>query len=213
MKFQMLFAFLFIICISCGNPKQNKLSKDYLEAQDLIKTHKSDIFKIFENSTPEVKRKSAEFVNLCLNNTEEDFLKKSGKGKTYLRKVINNINFFVDKINEAKAFKPNSEQLELYNKFKGLLEEHREVVNKYINDRNPNFNQTDKQRIRMYSIILYNDFDGYRNNVLVTEREFEKNFRFLVTNWDDLAMQMYMHYGPELINENAKGSEASDLPF
>jgi len=203
MKIQLFFTFLIITCISisCGNIESNKLSSDYQRAQELIKANKEDIFKIFENSTPEVKRKSAEFVNLCLNNNEEDFLKKSRKGKTYLRKVLNNIDFFVAKINEAKAFNPTQEQIDLYNEFRGFLQAERNVVNKYINDDNPNFNQTDKQRIRTYRTILNNDFDGYRNKIIVTEKEFEKNFRFLVANWDKLAMEMHFHYN------------AADLPF
>lgn len=210
MKFKIFLSFFIILCISCGQSRQNELSSDYLRAQELIRKHKIDMFKIFENSTPEVREKSKEFVNMCLNNTEEEFLKKSGKGKVYMRKVINNIDFFVDKINEAQAFNPTSEQVKLYNKFRGLLQADREVVNKYINDNNPNFNQTDKQRIRMYRNILRNDFNAYRNSVIITEAEFEKNFRFLVSNWDELAMQMHLHYGLESLKER---SGVSDLPF
>jgi hypothetical protein len=203
MKFQIFFSILFIIGISCGNPNNletSKSSKEYLNAQALIRANKADIFKIFDNSTPEVKRISIEFVNLCLNNTEEEFIKKSGKGKDHVRKVINNINFFVDKINEAKAFHPNTEQIRLYNKLKELLQTNNELVNKYLNDNNPNFTQADKQRIRVYKDVLNHDFDGYRNKVIITEKEFEHNFKFITSNWENLKLEMQFYYSPEFQN-------------
>lgn len=215
MKLNIIIILIAIICTSCGNTDTNNnsntnSSSKYLKAQEQVKTHRQDMLKMFENSTPEVKRESQEFVNLVFHNTEEAFLQKSGKGKTYLRKVINSIDFFVSKIEDAKAFVPNQDQINLYNKFKGFLQSESKVVNQYINDNNPKFNHTDKQRIRMYSVILNSDFDAYRNSVIVTEAEFEKNFRFLVANWDQLSLEMHMHYGFESLK---KQSGKSDLPF
>ena len=104
------------------------------------------------------------------------------------------IDFFISKIEEARNFVPDESQIALYNDLKARIEEDAEVLNRYMNDTEVNFNQTDRQRIRLYGEIRDKNMEEFLAGTVITEKEFEKNFRFLTANWSDLSNEMKAYY-------------------
>lgn len=167
----------------------------YKATQDLIKNNHKDILSVVANSQPAVKNKMTNYLEICLEeNDGTGWLARTGKPQFHLTKFMETVDFFMVKINDAKAFKPNAEQVEKYNQLKSLIIKDKATIEKYINDRSSNLNHTDLSRQRMYRDILNSDFEQYRSNNIVTEKEFEKNFTFLIEKWESLANDLRLHY-------------------
>lgn len=184
---------LFFLCFTFGCNSSSG-SSEYVETQKMLTENKKDIFKIVENSSPEVKSQMMNYLTLCINNNEADYLKKSGKGRGYMQEFMKTVRFFVSKIEEAKSFQPDEQQMAAYYELKSRLERDKTYINRYILNREGIGNQTDNQRRRMYKIMLANDLPGYQEATMVTEKEFDKNIPFLVKNWERLSNEIKIYY-------------------
>ncbi len=190
------FSIVLLLIFSCANNGSTQPnSKEYDRAKQLVIQNQENIFKIVANSRPEIKDRMTYFLNLCLENNEQGWLKKSGKDKTFLAEFFKMVDFFVGKIEKAKSFKPDDNQIALYNKLKEQIEKDRKIINGYINAKEMvKNNNTDIQRIRMYEQIMNNDIESYLSNNILTKEEFDKNFQFLTENWKKLIEELRPHF-------------------
>ena len=194
--------FLFFLCFAFGC-NSNIGSSEYLETQKMLIENKKDIFKIVENSSPEVKSQMMNYLTLCINNNEIDYLEKSGKNRRHMEEFMKTVRFFVAKVEEAKSFQPDEQQIAIYYELKSRLERDKSYVNRYIINSEGIGNQTDNQRRRLYKIMLANDMPGYLEATMVTEKEFDKNIPFLVKNWERLSNEIKMYYDSKDMLRNA----------
>jgi len=120
----------------------------------------------------------------------KDFLTIGKQTESQSLEFFRLVDHFMERVNEAKRFKPNDSQKKLYEDVKGLIYKDMKVISLYIAYKNDKYNRTDLQRVKTYQLIMINDLEGYMAESMITEKEFDKSFNFLLSNWEKLTNEL-----------------------
>ncbi len=189
-----IFIVLSLLISSCtaNDRMKTKYEAQYLDIKTKINTNRNEIELMLSQLPKHYQVEMKKSMDMVQENDINGFLKVSKLNEKNFALFLESVHTFMGRLDTARSFSPNASQRQLYKDLRAKVLESRTSVEKYLSKpANPNDINELTSKNFLKKILRY-DIQGFLDNSVITEAEFDVQIKEFYDNWDQVVLALIM---------------------